>query len=106
MTTDPENIPSTIFDWLEQQHFSALNAEQKKIVLEHFSEMEYNELRATIAGVRSTLVKEKNITRTERKDKVLAEFDAARNNKNAALLVFRVSSLWRAASIFLLLLCG
>jgi hypothetical protein len=104
MTTDPENIPSVIFDWLEQQPFSALRETQKKTVLEHFSESEYNELHVAITGIRTTLVKDKNISRSDRKNKVMAQFDAAQDSRNTELVVFKASSLWRAASIFLLLL--
>lgn len=44
MKNDPQGIPSELFDWMEAYSFGQLDPNQRKRVLEHFGEEEYESM--------------------------------------------------------------
>lgn len=76
MKTKPENIPAIVFDWLEAYDFQGLSSEQKQEVLKHSTEEEFNELRQTIVGIKTTAFPAYIENMASRKQTLLARFDS------------------------------
>lgn len=99
--TNPEQIPSEIFDWLMQSSFEELQPAQQQFVLCHLTADAYNQMHHAAAGLRTGASGVKQGHEASR-EKLLAHFDTIHppKHKNATIQL----RLWRAAAILMLLL--
>lgn len=102
MKSNPEQIPTAVFDWLQTHDFEDLNAAQKQETLLHFGVEEYAELRRTVTKINRAALQ----TRLGRKQDLLARFDALHAPGATAGRVFSITRLvvWKAAAVFLFFL--
>lgn len=103
-TINPENIPSHIFEWMENYSFSSLTELQKKDVLSYFSKEEYDELHHNVIAIKS--INEPYIIENseERKQDLLNLFETKHKTKKTAFVFY--STFWKVAASLLLLGCG
>ncbi|MFA6260625.1 MAG: hypothetical protein WC760_04105 [Bacteroidia bacterium] len=73
MKTDPENIPSELFDWIQTTPFRELDGNQQAIVSHHFTESTYTELHAVASAVHTQQVNA--VRKRTMKNDLLREFD-------------------------------
>jgi hypothetical protein len=106
MKDNSENIPSAIFDWLEQRSFDDLSVAEKNTVLLHFTEDTYRELHLVASGVRVAWKPENTSAKIPAKQQLLDRFDSLHGNKNVSPGIWRSPVIWRAAVIFLLGISG
>jgi hypothetical protein len=98
-----EEMPSVIFDWIEQKGFSTLAAEQQQEVLKYLSSEEYEELHRTALGVKVSVHKQVS---NSRKEELFHHFD--RKHRSGRIIGLQSQSLifWQAAAVLLFLLSG
>ena len=98
MKNNIEEIPSEIFDWMNQFDFDSLNNEQQKKVLMYFTPNEYQEMvQANI------LCKDLNLqsqSRIQKKEALMQLFDQQYPIKSR--LINNTNALWKAACVLLL----
>lgn len=103
MKTEPENIPSEVFDWMQTTPYHRLSGEQQSMVLQHLSESTYSEWHAVITTLQTQRVS--GIRKKALKSQLLQEFD--RHYPPASKKVFfAISPGWyRMAAAVLLAVC-
>lgn len=104
MKTDPEQLPSQIFDWVNACSFESLTAAQQQAVLQHLTAQQYNELHQAAAAVSGTLQLPQTPGHAARKAQLIKRFQEAHQPKGDP--AFRAASLWRLAAVLLLTLSG
>ncbi|MCD6066416.1 MAG: hypothetical protein K0S33_1242 [Bacteroidetes bacterium] len=105
MKTNPGEIPSIVFDWLKEQEFALLNAEQQTEVLRYFSMEEYNELHQALREVRqhSPAI---SSGKEKRKTVLLEAFDKEHQKPAASIYRLRPAHFMRAAAACVFFVAG
>ncbi len=95
-----KNIPSAIFDLVATKPFDELTETEKKLVLSHITELDYNELHEGALIINNIVFTEGVIDENkERKELVLNSF----KRKNRKLNVLQTPiALWKVAASFLI----
>lgn len=104
MKFNPEHIPAVVFDWLQTYDFEELTAEQKQEVLFHFAMEEYGELRHTVSQINLLRQSDESEGRLQRKQDLLARFDALHAPAGKQRSIFSGQVVWKAAAVFLFFL--
>lgn len=106
MKNNIENTPDYIFDWLGEFSFEELAPAKQKEVLKHFSAEEYNDLHGGYMAVKQAGYRPGKAGRN-RKEELLTRFDEAYGKQKPVLRLFTLRvSLWKAASVFLVVAGG
>lgn len=99
MKNNFENIPGEIFDWMSAIPFEALNAEQKRSVLQYFTREEYHELYESNVNIKHALHVNKRFD-THKAD-LMKLYDEKYQAQHSSFKL-NTSILWKAASVFFL----
>ncbi|MCE3228883.1 MAG: hypothetical protein K0S32_3434 [Bacteroidetes bacterium] len=105
MKNNPEEIPSEVFDWMQQNSFETLNNVQQDIVLRHFSKEEYNEF----YFIRNEVKQNETLPWSDNKERVaidlLDRFDEKHNVKDLRKNILNSQVVfWKAAAVFVFFL--
>lgn len=100
MKTNPEHIPSEIFDWMEKHSFAALNSWQQNTVLQHLPAEEYDALHTACTSIHSVQQKESRRSETI-KNNLMERFDEVHTKIKAPVSAPIIG--WKAAAALLAL---
>ncbi|MES2379924.1 MAG: hypothetical protein V4538_02710 [Bacteroidota bacterium] len=95
-----ENIPSPIFDLVNQKDFEALTTQEKVKVLAYLSEEEYNELRQGVLLSEALVFNEQQIPSNDAQKELLLH--RLKQKHNAFMWWQTPVALWKVAASFLL----
>lgn len=99
-----ENIPTHIYDWIEQIPYESLTAEQEQEVLQHLGKAEYIQLHLAAVEAKQFFAAKPQANTTDVFAALTEKFDEKYGKKNTPILL--PLRLWQAAAAVLLLAVG
>lgn len=100
------NMPSEIFDWMNNGSFELLDEAQKAFVLQHMTASEFNELAANAATIRRGISQGHSIRHAEIKRDLLKQFHRQNQTTFFSWHAMNNSPIWRSAAVLLIFFSG
>ncbi len=107
MNPNPENIPSFVFELIQNYEFKSLSPSQQTEVLKHITQEEFDEIRTETLLLLSAKSSFTSPRQVAIKAELLETFDRHHaTNESKILFFYSASFLWKVASAILLFTAG